>query len=65
VTAAFVAFTLSAPLLARYVLWMNNMSKAPKDLDYDEVCLRFRFMAGLGTICAIAVSIISTVNVLR
>jgi len=64
-TAAFIALTVGSPLLARYVLWINKMSDSRKDLDFDEVCLRFRMMNGLGAILGVVLSVLATVSAVQ
>jgi hypothetical protein len=65
VTALFIAWTLSAPLLARYGSWLQRGNARWTQQDEEDMAVRFRVMGAIGSLMAIAFSVLATIGAIR
>ncbi len=67
VTAAFLAWTLAAPLIAKYGTWVTrDMGRRVwTDDDEEKLAIGFRVMGAIGLLGCLWLSVVNTIIALR
>jgi hypothetical protein len=63
ITAAFIGWTLAAPLLAKYNTWVSGGQQTAE--DEADMAVQFRVLGAIGSLLGIVGCVVTTVAAIR
>jgi hypothetical protein len=65
ITAAFLAWTIAAPYLAKYNTWLARGDPGWTKQNEEDMAVQFRVMGALGLLLSVALSVLATIAAVR